>query len=421
MDIVGQLSALTGTSRPTPGAPFAGLKAGQIVQAQVVGSTTAGMTRLAIGTQVLDVALPGRLAPGTSVQLEVTADGLGTRLQVLDRPTGQQSRPLTSVARGQTVALALQNVPPGPGRAAAAEMTQAALSRQDSMTTLFASLARLDGKLAAFPKGIESSGTQALAAVLNLNGRLPTGQALKTAVQRSGLFLEAMLARGGPRAALRGDLKAALLSLSRALKPWTAGVPSPDGPRGARPAPPSRGGVPRAQRAPGPIVFETASRQELARALGTQVEAALSRLRLAQLASLPQNIEQVAAGAKDASGEWTFELPLLFGEEMGVVQFQIRRDSGSDPSDADRAWQMHFAINFEATGGVNAKVVLRGGKISVALWAEREETAEMLDRLMPELAAALEGHGLSIGSLTCQHGAPEQPVMPAGAFMDRTT
>lgn len=378
------------------------------------------MIRLAIGTQVLELALPGRLAAGTTVRLEVAADGRGARLQVLDQPTGQGPRPLTSIASGRTVALALQNVPPGPARAAAAETMQAALGRQDSMTSLFASLARLDGKLVAFPKGAASSGTQALAAVLNLNGRLPTGQSLKTAAQRSGLFLEAMLARGGPASALRGDLKAALLSLSHALKPWTVGVPPTDGPRGARPAPPSRGGVPRAQRASGPIAIDAASRQEAARALGTQVEAALSRLRLAQLASLPQSTDQAATGAKDASGEWTFELPLLFGDEMGMAQFQIRRDGGAS-SNSERTWQMHFAIDFEATGGVNAKVVLRGGKISVALWAEREGIAETLTRLLPDLGAALEGRGLSVGGLTCRHGMPEEPVVPVGAFMDRQT
>lgn len=421
MDIVAQLAAFRLISRPLPGTPLPGLAAGQVVQAQVVGSTTAGATRLAIGTQVFELALPGRLAAGTTVRLEVAADGLGARLQILDQPTGQGPRPLTSIAGGRTVALALQNVPPGPARAAAAEMLQAALGRQDSMTSLFASLARLDGKLATFPKGAASSATQALAAVLNLNGRLPTGQALKTAAQRSGLFLEAMLARGGPAPALRGDLKAALLSLSHVLKPWTVGMPPLDGPRAARPAPPSRGGVPRAQRASGPIAIDAASRQEAARALGTQVEAALSRLRLAQLASLPQSTDQAVLGGKDASGEWTFELPLLFGEEMGVAQFQIRRDGGADSSNSERSWQMHFAIDFEATGGVNAKVVLRGGKISVALWAEREGTAETLSRLLPDLGAALEGRGLSVDELTCRHGMPEEPAMSVGAFMDRQT
>ncbi|MGI9383739.1 MAG: flagellar hook-length control protein FliK [Methyloligellaceae bacterium] len=321
----------------------------------------------------------------------------------------------------QTVALALQNVPPGPGRAAAAEMMQAALGRQDSMEALFASLAHLDGKLAALPKGVEPASLQALAAILNLNGRSPTGQGLKTAVQRSGLFLEAMLAKGGPAASLQGDLKAALLSLSRALKPWANGKPVVSGPRNPRPPPPRRDGLPRGQRSDRPVLPDASSPREAGRALGAQVEAALARLRLSQLASLPQISGQPGGGAEAQPGEWTFELPLLFGEELGMAQFRIRRDGGGDGPDAGRAWQMHFAVDFDATGGVHAKVVLRQDTIAVTLWAEREGTAETLSNMLPELGAALESRGLRVGGLACRHGAPEEPARPVGAFMDRQT
>lgn len=421
MDITAQLSALTSALRPAAAGPLAGLKPGQVIQAQVLGPSAGGATRLAVGAQIVELVLPGRPPTGTSVQLQVQLDGPGPRVRVLEQPAVQAPRAEPPVTARRATALALQNVPPGPGRAAVAEMMQVALGRQDSMATLFASLAHLDGKLAALPRGVEPASLQALAAVLNLNGRSPTGQSLKTAVQGSGLFLEAMLAKGGPAAALQGDLKAALLALSRALKPWTDARPPVQRPDRPRPAPPSRDSLPRAQRSDAPVLSNAASTQEAGRALGTQIEAALARLRLSQLASLPQSSGQSGAGGEAAPGEWTFELPLLFGEEMGIAQFRVQRDGGSDGSDAERAWQMRFAIDFDATGGVHAKVMLRQGKIAVALWAEREGTAEALGNLLPELGAALESRGLCVGGMTCRHGAPKEPAKPAGAFMDRQT
>ena len=150
--------------------------------------------------------------------------------------------------------------------------------------------------------------------------------------------------------------------------------------------------------------------------LRTQVEGALSRLRLSQIASLPEAGDR--AMVAKPSGEWTLELPLAWGEELGMAQFQISRDGSSKGRDADREWSMKFAINFSAIGEVGAHVSLRGGRVGALLWAERDETAALLQDHLDELTGALEGRGLEPGAIRVRHGIPEAPAAPAGHFLD---
>jgi hypothetical protein len=69
---------------------------------------------------------------------------------------------------------------------------------------------------------------------------------------------------------------------------------------------------------------------------------------------------------------------------------------------------------------VGATVSLRGGKTGVMLWAEREETAAVLQERQGELADALSarGRGIEPGVIRCRAGHPPQAQKPVGAFMD---
>jgi hypothetical protein len=150
-----------------------------------------------------------------------------------------------------------------------------------------------------------------------------------------------------------------------------------------------------------------------------QSESALARLQLTQLSSLPESSMRVAQGPAGAASEVNIELPLLFGGEMNVGQFQIFKDGRKGPDgNRDGEWKMRFSINFSQTGEVGATVSLRGGKTGVMLWAEREETAAVLKESQGELEEALAARGLEPGAIRCRHGLPPQAKKPVGAFMD---
>ncbi len=82
---------------------------------------------------------------------------------------------------------------------------------------------------------------------------------------------------------------------------------------------------------------------------------------------------------------------------------------------------MRFSINFSRTGEVGATVSLRGRKVGVMLWAERDEIAETLEDMTGELEQSLIAHGLQPGAIRCRKGPPPGARRSVGAFMDNRT
>ncbi len=62
------------------------MRAGQVVEARLVGAGQGGPTQLSIGNQIVDAALSVRLQPNTLVQLLVQGSGLNIRFTVLPQP-----------------------------------------------------------------------------------------------------------------------------------------------------------------------------------------------------------------------------------------------------------------------------------------------------------------------------------------------
>ncbi len=147
--------------------------------------------------------------------------------------------------------------------------------------------------------------------------------------------------------------------------------------------------------------------------LHSQADAALSRLKLMQFASLPD-----ADPARGTAPELRMEVPLLIGSELAMAQFQVFRDSARRSTEGKRGWTMRFAMNFSGTGEVGAEVGLLGRIVNVALWASEPEMAERLSAALPDLAPALASLGLEAGSIRLRTPPPE-PARPAsGHFVD---
>lgn len=326
------------------------------------------------------------------------------------------ARPAASMADLPRLTPALPHAPttastpvqPATPQAALAEMVPEALAKQNSLGPLLLSLATAVTKSGVMPEPVLRAAMQVLAQRLTVPPNGPTAELLKAAIAKSGVYLEAGLAKGAPPA---GDMKAAVAQLKGSLGAWLGGNPAPVQ-AAQQAAPPLRGMPPRAEPIEPPPLPPLP--QEAGRALHSQADAALSRLKLLQFASLPD-----ADPIRGQVPEQRMELPFLIGSQLVMAQFQVFRDGArSKPGERKRGWTMRFAMNFSATGEIGAEIGLLGRSVNVALWAAEPETAEKLNAALPELAPALARLGLDAGSVRVRNLPPEAEKPASGQFVD---
>ena len=368
--------------------------------------------------------------------------------------TAQASTAAATLQAGHTPAtvtapVAAQTAPASP-RAIAGPLLGTALGRQDSLAPLFANLGSLaQGSVAlTLPKPLMALVDQILAQRLPAAETRPiTAEALKAAVARSGVFLEARQAAGDVPTP-QNDLKAALQSLRDLLKPAvdssaTARLPLPGEPASqplqpakpatphaaygqdadastpakARPAPP-RDGLLTPQPATEPSLSSAARPATIAQALFGQAEAALDRIALAQYASLPQ---EAARLDQQPQARWLTEIPLALPNGTAVLPLEIERDppqSGSATPDAP-LWRVRFALDVEPLGALQGVVTLQGRAIGVSFWAEREDTSRLLRQATPDLETSLLRSRFDSAEFEVFTGHPQQAKAAAGQFLDR--
>lgn len=412
------------------------LQPGQVVTAQIAPPTAAGQPQISIGNQNIQIPapLPGAAAPGTPIQVRADLSGTTPRLVVVSQNT--PAAPAGNTAPAGTIAQAATIAQPGniasspatltantPITAASVQQAVAqtiatSVATQNSLATLLSTLTGLQTNATQLPTGVNAAIDQVLGTRIDLNTQSPTAELLRDAVGRAGVFLEANLARGQALPQVQSDVKALLLLLKNALGNWLGGDDPLQHAAGKKPPPPAQGRNPRAHLPDPPPLPNPANAREAGRQLNAQTDAALSRLKLFQLASLPEGVARSSAAAAQ---EWNFELPFTLGNQTSMAQFQISRDAEGGAEDPARGWQLVFAMNFHIIGEVGAKVSLRGKRTGVMLWAENEETAEVLAETLPELTVSLEAIGLEVGSAHVRRGAPETKPAPVGGFVDSLT
>ena len=353
-----------------------GLKTGQIVTARIEAQLPDGSTRLAVGDARLDVRLPGRAATGDTLRFQVVRTTPNLAITPLGNTGQPASTPTSNPVAPSTPNVELQG------------MVRAALADQDSVAPLLTNVqSALSSRSAALPEGLRHTLQQLLGFRLPASPA-PSGEALRQATQRSGVFLEAKLARGAAPPP-GGDMKAALLAAQAGLRALLSGA------------------------AAGP---ET----ETATSLLSQTRAALSKLRLAQAGSL-KDTDTTRSPNGDKSPELLFELPFQAGGKTIGVDIRIERDEENTAADAEPGWRIRFSLDAEPLGPVHAVVTLRGGTVGVALWAERDEGAEFLRDRAPVLTHALESTELGVTGLSVATGQPPHKPSPSGAVVDRRT
>jgi hypothetical protein len=206
-------------------APELVLQPGSVINAQVLKVLAADLVRIAIAGLSIDVASEIPLQPGQNLQLAVMQTKDGIRLAMVgqgDDATRSSADAVTlsadalaDAAVNRPAIVSSKNVLTPLERAAVSAAAQAAVTEQDSLAPLFANLGAAVSS-SNLPAKLQAAIAQVLAQQTSLDQNLGGGD-IKTAFQKSGIFLEASLAAG----VLPGgvpDLKAALIVLRQTLQ-----------------------------------------------------------------------------------------------------------------------------------------------------------------------------------------------------------
>jgi len=226
-----------------------------------------------------------------------------------------------------------------------------------------------------------------------------TPQAVKRALTAAGAVLPAR----GSATAPTGPTAAGT--------PVQAGNPSP----GGTPPPPFPGVAPVPQ-SPVQVSLEAPDNPAHLRLdLLQQTEAALARVHLNQLASLPREGEHRLV-------EWLFDIPLRRGDSLDFWSARVSRDGGGGGETAETSgplWSVQLAFDLPGLGPMQARINLQGEQVSTLFRAERAETLPLLQAHLHELRKSLLAVGLEVGSIDCQSGElAETGPSEAGPLID---
>lgn len=157
----------------------------------------------------------------------------------------------------------------------------------------------------------------------------------------------------------------------------------------------------------------------IARTLMQRTEAALAQTRALEVASQVIRAEAAASSPHPAAPtQWTFDLPLATPFGHTLVRFEIDRQAqGKRKETPDVIWRARLSLDIEPLGPVHAQIALRGAKAWVSLWAERPETAQLLETQQPLLRQSLGTDALE-ADILLQTGAPAGEPATGGAIRD---
>jgi hypothetical protein len=233
------------------------------------------------------------------------------------------------------------------------------------------------------------------------------------------VFLEAGLARGQ---APQGDLKSLLLMLRGAFATQGENAPSP---RAETAAQNREALLPRAAQAQ--------SSGDLMRL----VEGAVERIKLNQLASLPELPGMRVTDERPQGFQLTTTIPLatqgLDRPQTAAIGMMIEHhpvETGgveieADEETADDAqgfpWKVRIALDLEETGPVQAEIALRGQTVAITLWAERRAIADLARREIGALHDKLTEAAFDVSRLEVKDGRPVGAAPRATRVLDQRT
>lgn len=298
-------------------------------------------------------------------------------------------------------------------------------SRQGSLDGLLKALQSLSspGQTSTLPAGLRASVDQLLTDLPEFSA-LGDAKSVAKALEESGVFFEAKLLNGQTQA-LPQDLKGNLLRLIAQLLPALPNAAS---------ATPSASNMPGSLAQALPIfvrnllgsIGQSSSRQQAlsfplpARLLQNMDQdadletllrlaaAAVSRLQTHQLSSLAQS---QTGPEGNVLTTWQLEIPMRNQQDIVPLQVKLQRDESRKKDAKEQAetlWRVELAFDLAPLGPLQVQAQLARGSISSQLWAERPDTANLIDRELGYLRERLSAAGLTVGELACRQGTPPQ-------------
>lgn len=193
----------------------------------------------------------------------------------------------------------------------------------------------------------------------------------------------------------------------------------------SRPPPPYAGGPMAAQAVGVADLTPDLPPAELARRLLKNVEGALARQELLQIASLPEGRGDTERLLDTKGPRWIFDLPFHTPQGVAVAQFEVSRDGGGTGGGegerlVERTWRARFSLDVEPLGPVHVQIALTGARTRVGLWAERPEAMASLRAGEEALSSALRQAELS-PEIAVHPGSPVAVLTAPGRFVDRAS
>ncbi|BCJ91459.1 hypothetical protein IZ6_21940 [Terrihabitans soli] len=408
------------TLPPGPSIPV--LPAGQVIEAKISPQPPRadGMVRVSTPLGEFELPLPQHqaLPPGTPVRIAPQPNGGMTFVPMADGP--ELAAPLS-----------LTNPQAATPADAVRQTVRSAVLKQDGLANVFADIETL-------PQRTDTPPSVRRAAETLLNQRVSLDDVIKPdqlakAIAGSGIFAERVLSSLPPQQSAPPDLKLALFVLRAALGTWTRSEHLPPssqvlpGRSDAAPPPPTGSAAPTAQAPSEPShlrggqTMQAASAEEFVPHLVRDTDAALARVNLHQIASLPDDRSGTArSDAPDA--RWSVEVPVNLDGRTAVFGFVIERDGRQQQMEKEkRRWRFRAALDLPDTGAIEADVRLMGTHVSAGIVAESEETVALLEAALPMLRDGLTAQGFDVETLSVRKGKGAPPPAPPGYFMDRRT
>jgi len=339
------------------------LKPGQVLQATALSENLGGKIRLQIGSTELTASTHLSARPGQSLLLEVAKTEPLPELKLL--------------------------TPPGPEQVRTSAFKQL-LPRQQPLSRLFDKL--VDSNAPSVKQSIPAIIRQEIQALLN---RLPSVEHPRFVLQfgeallQSGILSEAHLIQGRLG---NSDIKLELLKLLALVEPL---IPRQQLPRG------QTSGQMEASNVPGAATPGV----DFLIALHKQLDAALARIQLNQLSSLPREdpIRQT----------WQFELPIRQGDQIDLFRITVKREQASSGAEEAVSWSLVLRMSFMRLGPMRIQLKLRGNAVSTLVWSENATTTELVMANRTTLQGALERVGLEVEKIAaCTAKLEEESWIP---------
>jgi hypothetical protein len=357
------------------GASSEGWRIGSVLSARPLGISEQGLMVLQVGALTVEAEAPGTKLP-PQFQVRVLSLGAQPQLEIL----GAGSQLDGNVNQALRERLPQQNGY-APLLATMGALSQWSIVRQ-LPPYLRSALALLEHSMST-PQEVS------------------TGEGLRQAVNRSGIFLEAQLAQAPASDATTAhdDMKGALLRLVAILK----GQPLVGESSDAEVDPPLlyRGVLPQGRFPLPPELANSSEATDFLPRLYTDVQAALARLEVAQL----------QAGVAN----WLVEIPIQDADGADVLQLLLKQQH-----EGEQTWTLGFSLDLPSLGPIVGELQLRGLRLSLRLWAQHRDTVDRLEEQFEDIRSRLDATGLFLDQLSCQFGLPQAGNSVSAVFLKAT-